>query len=190
MYHKSYYRSTRRIDTAAHSWLFDGGTTSVDQSVFESSLFVRGCHRFYRGGVLRTGVQSDSCAFYGTMTDGRNLTPHTEPLRALPDDEEIFDPLMNLRRRTIIRYMGQLSTDAAVETSELARVCAAVERDLPLHKVNHRTYRHAYQAVRQRDVPCLAEAGILVKHDRDTITRGERFPEFIELLEAIDAHLE
>lgn len=124
------------------------------------------------------------------MTDGRDLTPHTDPLRALPDDEGIFDPLMNLRRRTIIRYMGQLPSNAAVETAELARVCAAVERDLPLHKVNHRTYRHAYQAVRQRDIPRLSEADILEKHDRDTITRGERFPEFTELLAAIDAHLE
>lgn len=124
------------------------------------------------------------------MTDSHDLTPHTEPLRALPDDEEVFDPLMNLRRRTIIRYMGHLSSDAAVETSELARVCAAVERDLPLHKVNHRTYRHAYQAVRQRDIPRLTDAGILDRHDRDTITRGERFSEFTELLEAIDAHLE
>lgn len=124
------------------------------------------------------------------MTDGRDLTSHTEPLRALPDDDEVFDPLMNLRRRTIIRYMGQLPPDAAVETAELARVCAAVERDLPLHKVNHRTYRHAYQAVRQRDIPRLSDADILHKHDRDTITRGERFPVFTELLETIDAYLE
>ncbi|MFC6962172.1 DUF7344 domain-containing protein [Halocatena marina] len=123
------------------------------------------------------------------MTDSRDLSTHTEPLRALPDDEEIFDPLMNLRRRTIIRYMSHLPPDAAVETAELARVCAAVERDLPLHKVNHRTYRHAYQAVRQRDIQRLADAEILDRHDRDTITRGERFAYFIELLDAIDDHL-
>ncbi len=127
---------------------------------------------------------------WSPMTGDSDLTAPTESLRTLPDDTAVFESITNLRRRTIIRYMGRLPSEAVVETSELARVCAAVERDLPLHKVNHQTYRHAYQAVRQRDVPHLADANVLDRHDRDTITRGERFSGFIELLDAMDAHLE
>lgn len=119
-----------------------------------------------------------------------DLIAHTESLRTLSDDTAVFESIINLRRRTMIRYMGRLSPDAVVETSELARVCAAVERDLPLHKVNHQTYRHAYQAVRQRDIPHLADANILERHDRDTITRGKRFSCFIELLDAMDDYLD
>ncbi|UPM43228.1 DUF7344 domain-containing protein [Halocatena salina] len=118
------------------------------------------------------------------------LTIHTESLRSLPDDTAVFESIINFRRRTMIRYMGQLPPDAAVETSELARVCAAVEQDLPLHKVNHQTYRHAYQAVRQRDIPHLADENVLKRHDRDTITRGKAFPVFIELLGAMDGQLD
>ncbi|RRJ29852.1 DUF7344 domain-containing protein [Halocatena pleomorpha] len=119
----------------------------------------------------------------------KNLAVHTESLRSLSDDTVVFESIINLRRRTIIRYMGHLPADAAVETSELARVCAAVEQDLPLYKVNHQTYRHAYQAVRQRDIPHLATEEVLERYDRDTITRGKRFPVFIELLDAMDSQL-
>lgn len=124
------------------------------------------------------------------MTGGGDLTDDTESLRQLPDDTELFESIINLRRRTILRYMGRLPADAAVETSELARVCAAVERDLPLHKVNHQTYRQAYQAVQNRDIPHLVDADVLDKHDRDTITRGQRFPRHIEILDAMDDCLE
>lgn len=124
------------------------------------------------------------------MTSDSDLTAPAEPLRALPDDTEVFESIINLRRRTMLRYMGRLPPNAVVETSELARVCAAVERDLPLHKVNHQSYRHAYQAVRQRDIPHLADANIIERHDRDTITRGEQFSDFIKLLDAMDSHLE
>lgn len=89
----------------------------------------------------------------------------------------------------MIRYMGQLPPDAAAETSELARVCAAVERDLPIYKVNHQTYRHAYQSIHRRDIPHLAEENVLTRHDRDTITRGEEFPTFIELLDTMDREM-
>lgn len=118
-----------------------------------------------------------------------DLRTHTDSLRTLPDDTGVFESIINLRRRTMIRYMGQLPPDAVVETAELARVCAAVERDLPLHKVNHQTYRHAYQAVRRRDIPHLADENILTRHDRDTITRGDEFSIFIELLDAMDNEL-
>lgn len=124
------------------------------------------------------------------MTGDSELTVSIDPLQALPDDTAVFESIINLRRRTMVRYMGRLSPDAVVETSELARVCAAVERDLPLHKVNHQTYRHAYQAVYQRDIPHLADANVIERHDRDAITRGERFLRFIRLLDAMDACLE
>lgn len=116
--------------------------------------------------------------------------PTIQTLRRLSDDTGLFESIINLRRRTMIRYMGLLPPDAVVETSELARVCAAVERDLPLHKVNHQTYRQAYQSVQSRDIPKLVDANILDKHDRDTITRGNGFSTHIKLLDAMDACLD
>jgi hypothetical protein len=124
-----------------------------------------------------------------TMTDERDMKPHTESLRALPDDDASLAPLMSLRRRTIIRYVGRLSPSATAEVSELARVCAAVERDLPIYKVNHRLYRQTYQSMRRRDITKLSDAGILDEHADEVVSRGKRFTEYIALLDAIDTHL-
>jgi hypothetical protein len=123
------------------------------------------------------------------MTDNEDLALHVESLLSLPDDDALLDPLMSLRCRTIIRYVGRLSPSATADISELARVCAAIERDLPLHKINHRTYRPTYQSIRRQDIEKLLDAGILVEHADEVVSRGEKFDNYIALLNEIDSHL-
>lgn len=120
------------------------------------------------------------------MSQRRDPTDQIEELRAIPDDGDVLEPLLNIRRRTIVRYMARLPPDAVVGTAELGRVVAAVELDIPLHEVSNHDYRRIYQALRQRDVTKLSIAEILDKHDKQTIVRGERFEYYAGILDAID----
>ncbi|WP_330631805.1 DUF7344 domain-containing protein [Halocatena halophila] len=115
-----------------------------------------------------------------------DLKDHASALRGLETDTQIFDILGNLRRRTIVRYMGLLETTVAVSMTELARVCAAVERKLPVNQIDHSAYRHAYQSIRSRDIPRLESAAVLERESRDTIYRGETFGRFEQILSEIE----
>ncbi len=115
-----------------------------------------------------------------------DLQAHASALCGLTTDTQPFDILGNLRRRTIVRYMGLLGATDAVSTTELARVCAAVERQLPVSQIDHSAYRHAYQSLRSRDIPRLESAAVLDRESRDTIYRGESFDRFEGTLTAIE----
>lgn len=123
-----------------------------------------------------------------TMTR-RDPTAQVEQLRGLTDEESFLDPVSTLRRRTIIRYMSQLSPNASVSTKELARVCASIEQNEPPAALSRSDFRRAVQGLRQRDLTQLSIAGVLDTRDADAIVRDEQFELYAGVLTAIDAKL-
>lgn len=121
------------------------------------------------------------------MTARRDPTGHVERLRELSDEESFLEPVSTLRRRTIIRYMNQLSSPASVSTKELARVCASVEQDEPPAALSQSDLRRSVQGLRQRDLMRLSIAGVLDTRDTDAIVRDEQFELYAGLLTAIDS---
>ncbi|MFC7189966.1 DUF7344 domain-containing protein [Halocatena marina] len=124
------------------------------------------------------------------MTSRRDPTSHVDELRELSDEEETLDPLSTLRRRTIIRYMSQLPSTDSVSTTELARVCAAVEQDEPIQSLSRSDFRRAVQGLRQRDLTRLSLIEILDTSDSESIDRGERFEEYAEMLATVDEKIQ
>jgi hypothetical protein len=124
------------------------------------------------------------------MTDQRDPTPYVEALRTLSDEEGRLDPISTQRRRTVIRYLARLSSDATVRTEELAQVCAAVELDEPVETLMYTDYRRPIGALRQRDLTHLSIENVLDTRDREAINRSERFEEYAAVLDTIDAWLE
>ena len=124
------------------------------------------------------------------MEQRRDPTDRIEDLRGIPDDPDLLDPILNFRRRTVIRYMSRLSGDEAVGTTELANVCAALEHGEPYHEVSRHDYRAAYQALRSRDLKTLSIEGIIDKRDKNTIYRGEKFDRYARLVEGLDTGLD
>lgn len=109
-----------------------------------------------------------------------------EELTEIPDDGDVLEPLINTRRRFVIRYMSRLDKDAKVGTTELSRACAAIENDCSIADITNSQYRKAYQALRSRDLKRLSLTGIIDQHDKETIERGEEFERFAETLNAVD----
>lgn len=124
------------------------------------------------------------------MTSRRDPTSYVDELRELSDEEETLDPLSTLRRRTIIRYMSQLPPTDSVSTTELARVCAAVEQDEPIQSLSRSDFRRAVQGLRQRDLTRLSLIEILDTSDSESIGRGERFEEYAEMLATVDEKIQ
>lgn len=123
------------------------------------------------------------------MSDRPDPSAVLENLRGLPDDQDIIEPLINFRRRTVIRYLDRLPEDVTVGITELARVTAALEQDTTIREVSNHEYRVAYQALQGRDLRRLSLLEILDMKDRQTISRGKRFDHFATVLRAIDETL-
>jgi hypothetical protein len=123
---------------------------------------------------------------HGYEYDGdRNLDNYVEELKPIENGDEIFDPVLKLRRRMTIRYLSLCTPEAVIPVNELARVCAAVERDEPSNSLTNSDYNHVRTGLKDRDWPILEEYGIVETIDEIEVCRGERFEFYDSLLDAV-----
>jgi len=113
-----------------------------------------------------------------SLSDGSGeLPPTSNPLAGQGEDAElpletVFDVLRNERRQHVLAYVA-VSDDATAEIGDLAEHIAAIENDLPVHRLSSQQRKRVYVALYQCHLPKMAKAGIVeFDKDRGTVTAG------------------
>lgn len=115
----------------------------------------------------------------------RDLDSYIEDLQPVEDRDEDFDPIISNRRRIVIRYLSMCEPEAVIPINELASVCAAVERNMPVSDVTNSDYTHIRQGLKDRDWPLLEDHGIVETIDEIRVRRGERFEYYNSMLDTL-----
>jgi hypothetical protein len=116
-------------------------------------------------------------------------TEITETLEQIPDEEDLIAPVKTFRRRMVIRYLSQLPEDAVLEIREVATSIAALENDIPIHKVAKSEYSRTYSGISERDAKKLSIIGVLERRGKSSIARGDKFEFYASMLDDLDEFL-
>lgn len=86
---------------------------------------------------------------------------------------EGFRLLKAHRRRRVVWYMSQVSSDEEITVRELAKQIAAAEQDTVPRQVVNTDYRTVYTNLVQHHLPALARANVVRYHqDRQIVKPG------------------
>ena len=101
-----------------------------------------------------------------------------------PSRDEIFTALSNARRRRVIKYLKQNTTEARVR--DIAEQLAAWENDLEISEVSYKQRKRVYTALHQSHLPKLAASGFIdYESDRGIVSLTEESRKLDVYLEVV-----
>jgi len=82
--------------------------------------------------------------------------------------DELFDVLSNSRRRAVLHYLKQHTGDCPIGISELSRVLAAWEQDIPKEQVAYDDRHSVHTSLQQFHLPKMADSGLVSYNEQET----------------------